>query len=188
MKKIILGITGASGAIYAKRFVELCHSQCELHIIYSKTAPLVFEEELDLHLGEFLSNFPGITIHERSNFLSPIASGSNPFEAYVVLPCSMKTLGQIRHGVGENLITRVGDIALKERRGLILVPREAPFSSVHLENMLRISDLGGMIVPASPGFYHRPQSILDLVDFVVERVARLAGLNLGVIKPWKAED
>ena len=133
------------------------------------------------------ANFRDVEVHERSNFLSPIASGSNPFDAYIVMPCSMKTLGQIRAGVGESLLTRVGDIALKERRPLILVPREAPLSSVHLENMLRISDLGGMIVPASPGFYHRPQTVVDLVDFIIERVARLAQINLGIVKPWKSE-
>jgi flavin prenyltransferase len=187
MKKIILGITGASGALYAKRFLELLQDRCELHVIYSSTAPVVFLEELDLNLEELLSQYPHVNVHDQNDFLSPIASGSNPFDAYVILPCSMKTLGQIRHGVGGSLLTRVGDICLKERRTLILVPREAPFSSIHLENMLRISDLGGMIVPAAPGFYHRPQTILDLVDFVVERVARLAGLELGRIKPWKAE-
>jgi flavin prenyltransferase len=188
MRKIVLGITGASGAIYAKRFLDLCQSRCELQIVVSDTAPIVFKEELDLDLESYLKDLSGVLVHENHDFLSPVASGSNPFDAFIVLPCSMKTLGQVRHGVGSTLLTRIADICLKERRKLIMVPREAPYSVVHLENMLRISELGGIITPASPGFYHRPEKIMDLVDFVVERVAGLAGIQLGLVKPWKCEE
>jgi 4-hydroxy-3-polyprenylbenzoate decarboxylase len=185
VRKIILGLTGASGACYAKRLVEVLSPQVDLHLVHSRTAPLVFHEELGLNLSGWLKE-QKVTVHGISDFLSPLASGSNRFDGYVVIPCSMKTLSQIAHGVGETLLTRVGDIALKERRKMILVAREAPYSTVHLENMLRISQMGGIIFPASPGFYHDPQTIEDLVDFVVSRVIQLLDLPQELVKPWKS--
>ncbi|MCO4782379.1 MAG: UbiX family flavin prenyltransferase [Candidatus Cloacimonetes bacterium] len=185
MKRIVLGITGASGAVYAKRIMEASQGHCNLDVVASPSAHLVFKEELDIDLGDLLKQFDHITVHKYKNFLSPLASGSNHFDAYIVAPCSMKTMGQIRHGIGDNLLTRVGDIAFKERRKMLLLVREAPFSTVHLENMLRISEMGAIIFPASPGFYHNPQTIDNLVDFVVGRVLSTVGLDIKLTKSWK---
>ena len=188
MKKIIVGITGASGAPYAKRLLEILDGQVELHVVYSTTSPLVFHEEIGGSLKDFLDSLKSVSLHNHKNFLSPIASGSNKFDATVIVPCSMKTLGQVATGVGETLLTRVCDIALKERRQLIMVPREAPFSTVHLENMLRISQVGGIILPAAPGFYHKPKNVADIVDFIVNRILLLLDLPIEIVKPWKAEN
>jgi len=187
VKKIIVGVTGASGACYAKRLVEVLSTQVEMHLVHSRTAPLVFHEELGVNLSGWLKE-QKVRVHGISDFLSPLASGSNQFDAYVLIPCSMKTLSQVAHGVGETLLTRVADIALKERRKMIMVAREAPYSTVHLENMLRISQMGGIIFPASPGFYHRPETVGDLVDFVVSRVIQLLDLPQELIKPWMSEN
>jgi len=185
-KKVVLGITGASGAIYARRFIEVCKDLGELHVVHSQTAPLVFKEELDEDMSAFLKEYEGkVTVHKNKDFLSPLASGSNHFDAYVVMPCSMKTLGQIRSGTGESLLTRIADIAMKERRKLVLVVREAPFSTLMLENMLRISEVGGTILPACPGFYHKPQEIGDLVDFVVGRAMQCVGWG-SITQAWKS--
>jgi len=188
MKRIIVGITGASGAPYARRLLELLDGHVELHVVCSTTSSLVFKEELDESLSDFLASLKSVEIHGHKNFLSPIASGSNKFDATVIVPCSMKTLGQVATGVGETLLTRVCDIALKERRQLIMVPREAPFSTVHLENMLRISQVGGIILPAAPGFYHKPTEVADVIDFIVNRILLLLDLPIEVVKPWKAEN
>ena len=188
MKKIILGITGASGALYAKRFIDVMADQSELHVVCSKSSHLVFQEELDLSLGDFLKSHESVTVHKIGDYLSPLASGSNIFDAFIILPCSMKTLGQISHGVGDTLLTRIGDICLKERRQMIMVPRESPLSVVNLENMLRISQMGGIILPAAPGFYHKPEKIEDLIDFMIQRVCQLAGIKLKLVNSWKAED
>ncbi|PCJ20054.1 MAG: aromatic acid decarboxylase [Candidatus Cloacimonadota bacterium] len=185
MKKIILGITGASGAIYAKRILEVTAGHCELDVIASQSSNLVFQEELDIDLDDLLKSYKHVKVHDYKNFLSPLASGSNDFDAYLVAPCSMKTMGQIRFGIGETLLTRVGDIAFKERRKMLLLVREAPFSTVHLENMLRISEMGAIIFPASPGFYHNPQDINSLVDFIVGRVLKTIGLDIKLTKSWK---
>lgn len=188
MKKIIMGMTGASGAPYAKRMIEVLKGQCDLHLVYSKTAPLVFSEEVHEDLGGFLREQSHVKVHKLGDFLSPLASGSNSFDAYLMLPCSMKTLGQVAHGTGETLLTRIADIALKERRRLVMVTREAPYSEVHLQNMLSITRMGGIIFPASPGFYHCPKTIEDMVDFVVARVLQLIGLEQSLVKPWKAQE
>ena len=185
MKKIILGITGASGAVYAKRILEVTQGHCHLDIVASQSSHLVFQEELNMSLNSLLESYEHVQVHDYKNFLSPLASGSNDFDAYIIAPCSMKTMGQIRYGTGETLLTRVGDIAFKERRKMLLLVREAPFSTVHLENMLRISEMGAIIFPASPGFYHNPQSIDHLVDFIVGRVLQTVGLDIKLTKSWK---
>ena len=180
---ITLGITGASGIAYALRLLE-CLLQAGAHVglIYSQAAQIVAHQELDLSLPTrpqdaetfFTQRYaarPGqLSCYAREDWYSPIASGSNPADAMVVCPCSMGTLGAIAAGLADNLIERAADVALKERRTLILVPRETPFSLLHLENMSKLARAGALILPANPGFYHHPQSVEALVDFVVARI------------------
>lgn len=180
---ITLGVTGASGIVYALRLLE-CLLQAGAHVglIYSQAAQIVARQELDLSLPTrpqdaeafFTQRYaprPGqLCCYAREDWYSPIASGSNPADAMVICPCSMGTLGAIAAGLADNLIERAADVALKERRMLILVPRETPFSLLHLENMSKLTRAGALILPANPGFYHHPQSVEALIDFVVARI------------------
>ncbi|MEW6423062.1 MAG: flavin prenyltransferase UbiX [Pseudomonadota bacterium] len=181
--RIFLGITGASGLIYAERLlecmlgagarVELCVSKAAHQVAaleMGETWPARPEELRAFFLGR-LPELPGeLSVHGREDWLAPAASGSNPPDAVVICPCTTGTLAAIAQGLGDSLIERAADVALKEKRTLILVPREAPFSAIHLEHMLGLARLGAVILPPSPGFYHRPQAIQDLVDFVVARI------------------
>ena len=180
---ITLAITGASGAVYGVRLLEqLLSAGCQVHLLLSSAAQVVLATELDLSwpaepqaCQQFLLQQYGCDEHQlrvygRDDWFSPVASGSAAPKQMVVCPCSMGTLAAIAHGMSDNLIERAADVVLKERGHLLLVPRETPYSAIHLENMLKLTQLGATILPASPGFYHKPQSIDDLVNFLVARI------------------
>ena len=173
MKKVAVGITGASGSIYAQRFLAQLKQFPEVEggVVFSKNAPDVWEHELG---GEPEVPFP---VYDRSDYFAPFASGSAGYQHIVLIPCSMGTLGRIAHGISDDLITRAADVALKERRQLICVVRESPYSLVHIENMKIITQAGGIIVPATPSFYSRPADMNELVDTVTHRVLDLIGLD-----------
>ena len=197
MKTVTLALTGASGMPYAMRLLEcLLRADCRVYLLYSAAAQVVARQELDLALpassGEAqrqLSERYGVTegrlrVFGREEWFAPVASGSNPADAMVVCPCTMGTLAAIAGGISDNLIERAADVTIKENRKLILVPRETPFSAIHLENMLKLARLGVTILPANPGYYHRPQSVADLVDFVVARVLDHLGIAHQLMPKW----
>jgi 4-hydroxy-3-polyprenylbenzoate decarboxylase len=180
---ITLAFTGASGMPYGLRLLEcLVAARCRVYLLYSPAAQIVARQECDLTLpaqpreaARLLAERCGaadgqLTVFGREDWMAPVASGSNPADAMAVCPCSMGTLGAIAHGLADNLIERAADVMLKERRPLVLVPRETPLSTIHLDNMLTLARAGAVILPPAPGFYDRPQSVADLVDFVVARV------------------
>ena len=196
----IVGVTGASGVRYALRLIEvLSHSARhgsavgKLHVVFSEAALRVLaeEEELKVSMSSLMRDgwakdgIPdGVVIHHPNDIAASIASGSFRSSGMFIIPCSMNTLGRLAHGVGGNLILRAADVVLKEQLPLIVVPRETPLSKVHLENMLRVSDFGARIVPAMPGFYHRPQTVNELVDMLVMKVLDSAGLRFDLTKRW----
>jgi 4-hydroxy-3-polyprenylbenzoate decarboxylase len=162
---IILGITGASGAIYAKRFLQLAKNQnFAVELIVTKMGEAVLKHEACEAILQHKK------IHKIDDFFAPPATGSSKYSGMVILPCSMGTLGKVAAGTSNNLLIRAADVCLKENRPLVLVPREMPFNEIHLENMLRLKRAGAMIIPACPHFYKHPKSIEELVDTVVERV------------------
>lgn len=167
--RLVIGLTGASGMIYAQRLLDhLLKTNLELHLVISKQAQVVLYSELGLDLSYF-RQLP-VFLHDDQDFSSPLASGSFFTWGMVIIPCSMHTVGAIAHGLCLNLIHRAAAVCLKERRQLILVPRETPLSSLHLDNMLSLSRLGTWLIPAMPSFYHHPKNIEELVEFFVQRV------------------
>ncbi|NMT64080.1 flavin prenyltransferase UbiX [Marinobacter orientalis] len=197
---INLAFTGASGAQYGLRLLQcLVAADCRVHVMISKAAQIVIATETDLKLPgntpamqEVLTGYAGarpgqVLVFGREDWFSPPASGSGEKAPLVICPCSTGTLSALATGASNNLIERAGDVALKERRQLILVPREAPYSEVHLENMLRLTRMGAVIMPASPGFYHQPQSVSDLVDFIVARMLDHLGLPQELMPRWGEE-
>lgn len=176
-KKIIIAVTGASGSIYAKKIIEtlLLHSQNikEIALIFSDNGQKVWEYELGP-----IEQFPKPTIvYSNTNMFSPVASGSAAYDTMIVVPCTMGTLGRIATGTSPDLICRAADVMLKERRKLILVPRELPYNLIHIENMRTITLAGGIILPANPSFYSLPKSIDELVLTVVNRIMDVAGFE-----------
>ena len=173
-RKIIIAITGASGAIYAKvlfeKIQEIKDQFDEVGVVFSTNAHDIWKFEL----GEEPNLVYPFHVYEKDDFYAPFASGSSTFDTLIVCPCSMGTLGRIANGVSDDLITRAADVILKERRKLILVPRETPFSLIHLENMKNITLAGGIICPAIPSFYSKPSNINQLVETVTERILNLA--------------
>ncbi|MHB0936910.1 MAG: UbiX family flavin prenyltransferase [Armatimonadota bacterium] len=173
--RILLAVTGASGAIYARQTLQrLLEREEAVGLTLSVQGEAIAREELGdapdpaaLILGQA---DPRVIFYPRDDFSGPFATGSQPWQAMLVVPCSMGTAGRIAAGVSTDLITRAADVALKERRRLILVPRETPFSLVHLRNLTVLAEAGAVILPPSPGFYQQPQSIDDLVGFVVQRI------------------
>jgi 4-hydroxy-3-polyprenylbenzoate decarboxylase len=197
---INLAFTGASGAPYGLRLLQcLVAAGCRVQVMVSKAAQIVMATETDLKLpgtppamqqclSEYSQAGPGqILVFGREDWFSPPASGSGEKAPLVICPCSTGTLSALATGASNNLIERAGDVALKERRQLILVLREAPYSEVHLENMLKLTHMGAVIMPASPGFYHNPQSINDLVDFVVARLLDHLGIDQKLMPRWGEE-
>ncbi len=168
--KVVVGVTGASGAIYAKRLIEYLNSfKVEVCGIFTENAKQVWQWELDEEL-------PKIKLYENNDFMTAPASGSSDIDAMVICPCSMGSLGKIANGVTDNLITRAADVMLKENKKLIIVPREMPYNLIHLENLKKIYLSGGTIIAASPSFYSKPQNIDELVDTVIDKILRQLGL------------
>jgi flavin prenyltransferase len=197
MTTITLAITGASGLPYAMRLLEcLLRADCRVYVLYSQAAQVVAEQEFEIVLPssgsvaqrELTQRYSAkdgqLRVFGREEWFAPVASGANPADAMVVCPCTMGTLAAIAGGMSDNLIERAADVMLKENRKLILVPRETPFSAIHLENMLKLARLGVTILPANPGFYHKPQTVADLVDFVVARVLDHLGVAHQLMPRW----
>jgi flavin prenyltransferase len=182
--KILVAITGASGALYAQRLLDnLDPRRHELHVVLSHYAQQVIATELPggLRLPD------GVQSHNIKSMNAPFASGSNPPDAMVVIPCTMGTLGRIAHGYSEDVLLRAADVVLKERRKLILVPRETPLSLVHVKNMELLLQAGAVILPANPGFYAGPKTVQDVVDTVVARVLDHLGLPQKLVARWAEE-
>ncbi len=194
MNDVVLGITGASGAAYAKRLLEvLLGASVRVHLTISPAGAQVLWTELGLACE--LDNFESrslalavgterLTYHQYQDFSASIASGSFVTGGMVICPCSMGTLAGVANGLSTNLILRAADVHLKERRKLIVVPRETPLGSIQLENMKRLADAGAVVLPAMPGFYHQPKSIEDLVDFVVARICDQLGVPVELMRRW----
>ena len=192
MKKIILGLTGASGSVYFVRLVQqLSQQEIELHLIASQSGEKVLQYETGVLLKEQVKlwnqNKARIILEDNSNLFSAAASGSNRFDAMVIIPCSMSTLAKLAHGITETLLARAADVMMKERRRLVLVPRETPLSTVHLKNMAELSQLGVTILPAMPGFYSRPETMDDLIDFVVGKTLDCLEIENDYYKRWKGQ-
>ncbi len=199
-KTITLALTGASGMPYGIRLLEqlLLHQQ-RVYLLYSQVAQIVARQEMDLSLPsnpkEAESYFNQryqlpegqLRVFGREEWFAPVASGSNPADAMVICPCTTGTLSAIAIGLNQKLIERAADVMLKENRPLILVPREMPFSMLHLENMLKLARSGAIIMPANPGFYHHPQTIGDMVDFVVARILDHLKINHSLMPRWGDE-
>lgn len=196
-KAITLAITGASGAPYALALLkQLVNANYKIHVLMSSAARVVFATEENLKVpakpdsaGEFFSQLMNaktgqIRVYGKEEWFSVVASGSSSPRQMVVCPCSTGTLSAIASGASDNLIERAADVVIKERGQLILLPREMPFSSIHLENMLKLSNIGVTIMPAAPGFYHNPKTIEDLVNFVVARILNHLGIEQTIVEPW----
>ena len=194
---VTLALTGASGMPYGVRLLEcLLASGARVYLIYSQAAQVVARQEMDLALparaaeaqtlfGERYKALPGqLRVFGREEWFAPVASGSNAADAMVICPCTIGTLAAVAAGMSDNLIERAADVMLKERRKLVLVPRETPFSAIHLEAMLKLAHAGAVILPANPGFYHRPQSIAAVVDFIVARVLDQLGVEHNLMARW----
>ena len=200
-KTICLALTGASGMPYGLRLLDcLLAAGCKVQLLYSQAAQVVARQEMAVDLpsrpseakAALLARFPHadpdkLAVYGREEWFAPVASGSNPPDAMIICPCSMGTLAAIAQGLADNLIERAADVVLKEGRKLVLVPRETPFSAIHLENMLRLSRAGAVILPPSPGFYQHPQSVQDIVDFVVARVLDQIGVPHALMQRWGEE-
>lgn len=199
-KTITLAVTGASGAPYFIQLLKcLLQANVKVYLLLSSAAKIVFETELNLslpkdpmelrsfivsHVNVDLSDESLLELFDKEQWTAPVASGSNPADAMVVCPCSMGTLSAISHGASNNLIERAADVMLKEKRELILVTREMPYSSIHLENMLKLSRMGVTIMPASPGFYHQPKTVDDIVNFVVARILDHLKIQHSLLERW----
>jgi polyprenyl P-hydroxybenzoate/phenylacrylic acid decarboxylase-like protein len=181
--RIIVAMTGATGAVYGVGLLAaLRELGVEVHLVLSQWAEVTLVKETGISVRELAST--ASVVHARDNLGASIASGSFRHDGMIVAPCSMKTLAAIRHGFADGLIVRAADVALKERRRLVLLARETPLSEIHLENMLVLSRMGAMISPPMPAFYSNPRTIDDLVDHTVGRVLDLFGLELPRLKRW----
>lgn len=181
-KEYVIGVTGASGACYARRLLEVLCRDANVHLIVSDVA-----HQIAVHEGVSFKGFNAI-YHTIDQMAVSIASGSHRFDGMVVIPCSSKTLAAIANGYADNLITRAADVCLKEHRPCILVTRETPLSKIHLKNMLAAMDAGATIMPACPGFYHNPKTIDDLIDIVVARVLDHLDVEHSLAKRWSGYD
>ena len=198
--KLVLAIAGASGSIYPARFLKkLLEIEGTTYLIISPASIRIFREEFEVNINSSseLLNYiidkwnvvvkNKIEIRPFGDIGADIASGSNSWDGMVVAPCSMKTIASINAGLTENLIERCADVTLKERRRLILVPRETPYNHIHLRNMLSLDEAGAIILPASPGFYQLPRTIDDLGDFIASRIFSLLGIETDLYKKWSPE-
>lgn len=181
--RIIVGVTGATGAVYAVRLLErLRELGRETHLVTSPAGMLSVHHELGLSRPAFESLAD--VAYNPADVGAAIASGSFASDAMVVAPCSMKTLASVAHGLSDNLLSRAADVTLKERRRLVLMVRETPFNLAHLRNMTAVTEMGGIIFPPLPAFYHRPQNIAEIVDDTTERVLALLGITQAKPKVW----
>jgi len=182
--KLVIGVSGASGTIYAVKLLEaLKDANVETHLIISKAAEeiLKFENELSKEdLKKLASRF-----YEENDLKAPITSGSYKTDGMIIIPCSMKTLAGVALGYSNNLILRAADVTLKERRPLVLVVRETPLNLIHLENMVKAAKAGAIIFPASPGFYHKPKTINDLINYIIGKILNLFNLDYKFKIEWK---
>jgi 4-hydroxy-3-polyprenylbenzoate decarboxylase len=181
--KLVLAITGASGSLYAQRFLDLLvndpRGPHEVHIALSSHAREVAAAEI----GQY--TFPAnALVHDDRSMQVPFVSGSAPFDAMLIMPCSMGTVGRIAHGYSDSVITRAADVFLKEKRKLIVVPRETPWNLIQARNIVTLLEAGAEIIPAIPSFYHRPETVLDVIDTVLARVLDHLGLKHPVTKRW----
>ena len=188
---VTMAMTGASGARYAVRLLQVLNdARVPVSLIISDVGWRLLMEEMDIRdeagLRALTGNWSGVKMFADDDRGATPASGSAPSRGMVVCPCSMGTLASIAQGTTRSLIERAADVVLKERRKLVLVPRETPYSAIHLENMLRLTNAGAVVLPASPGFYHRPESIDDLIDFVVGRVVAHLGIDVQIGPRWQA--
>ena len=204
MGRFTIGISGASGAPYARRVLEvLARSEHQIDLVITPSGAKVLEVEEDVRLGSTkwsalsalsewvrhdLAHRRDFTLHDAENVGADIASGSCRVDAMVVVPCSGGTLGRVANGISQGLLERAADVCLKERRRLVLVTRETPLSLVHLRNMTAVTEAGAIVLPASPGFYHRPKSVDDLVDMIAGRILHHLGVDSEILKAWRGTD
>ncbi|MDO5059841.1 MAG: flavin prenyltransferase UbiX [Neisseria sp.] len=194
---VTLALTGASGMPYGIRLLEcLLNSSKTVWLLYSQAAQIVAQQEMALHLPSspaecrralcerFQVNETQLHVFGKDEWFAPPASGSNPADAMIICPASMGVVAAIAHGTSDHLIERAADVALKERRPLIIVPRETPFSLIHLKNLLSLAEAGATILPPSPGFYHHPKSKEDLIDFVVARILDQLNIPHNLMPKW----
>ncbi len=199
-KTIAVAFTGASGMPYGMRLVEcLLGAGIQVHLLYSQAAQVVAQQEMNIKLAarpdeleaDLSARFqsgPGLLrVYGREAWFAPLASGSNPPDAYVICPCTMGTQAKVAAGFADDLISRAADVVLKEGRKLILVPRETPLSVIHLENMLKLARAGAVILPPNPGFYHHPLEVSDMVDFVVARILDQLDVPHALMPRWGEE-
>lgn len=185
--RIIIAMTGASGAIYGIRLLEVLSGlKIETHLVLSNWAKKTIELETDYSVQEVIG-MP-TRYYEETDLAAPISSGSFKNDGMVIIPCSMKTLAAISLSLNSNLICRSADVTLKERRKLLVVPRETPFNALHLENMLRIAKAGGIIMPPMPAFYTRPKTIFDIINHNVGRILDHFGIEAGLVERWGKKD
>ncbi len=195
MKRLIVGITGASGVIYGVRLLEVLTQldAYEIHLTISDSGSRALWEELQIRVD--LDNFnlesllsdssDRVVYHHQSDIAASIASGSFRTEGMIIAPCSMGTVGSIATGISRNLIHRAADVCIKERHKLVILPRETPLSSIHLENMLKLSQLGVVVLPAMPGYYHFPKTVDDMINFVITKLLDQFEIDTGLIQRWK---
>lgn len=182
--RIVIGISGASGAPYAKRLLEVLTSgriaqPLAIAVVMSSTADEVWKHECEGDVGDF-----DLPVYGGRDYTAPFASGSSAPDTMVIIPASMSTIARVAQGISDNLLTRAADVALKEKKKLIVVPRETPYSEIHLRNMLELTRAGAVIMPASPSFYGKPQSVSGLLDTVVGRVCDHLGLEHQLTRRW----
>jgi flavin prenyltransferase len=194
MSNYVVGITGASGSIYGIRLIQqLALKKHTVNVVVTSAGKMVMKEELGVSgLGKMdklgLSKVKGnIKVWENNDFEAPFMSGSSAPEAVIIIPCSVGKLAAIANGISGNLVERTADVALKEKRQMILVVRETPFSLIHLENMVKVTRAGAQILPAMPAFYHHPKTIDDMVNFVVGKVLNLLRIEHNLFKSWRKE-
>lgn len=184
--KIIVGVSGGSCAIYGVALLQVLKQlNIETHLVVSTMGEHVVQHECGMNLEE-LSELASVT-HNNKDIAAPISSGSFKTDGMIIIPCSMKTLAAVANGISDNLLTRAADVTIKEKRKLVLVPRETPLSVIHLENMLKLAKMGITIMPASPGFYHHPETMEDIIAIMVGRSLDQLGIEHQLFKRWGTE-
>lgn len=184
--EIVIGISGASGSVYGIKILKILSTMDIItHVIITKSARNIIELETDFTVSqvEKMANF----VHDEYDFTASVASGSHKYHGMIIAPCSMKTIGSIANGISGNLLERVADVCLKERRSLVIIPRETPLSEIHLKNLLTISKSGAIVLPACPGFYSKPQNIDDLINSIAGRALDLIGIDNDIYTRWESK-